>query len=168
MVSLVLWCLMLIVSLTYVGLILRADNQGEGGILSLAALIRRKLSPGSKQAAVTVLAVLFAVQRWGTGAIGKAFGPIMVCWFVVLIVLGLPQIIANPSILRAVSPTYALDFGLDRPGVAFIAMGAVVLAVTGAEALYADMGHFGRRPIALAWFCLILPALLINYFGQGR
>lgn len=213
-VSLVLWCLMLIVSLTYVGLILRADNQGEGGILSLAALIRRKLSPGSRQAAiaavlaiigaslfygdslitpaisvlsaiegievvshsltpyvvpaaVTVLAVLFAVQRWGTGAIGKAFGPIMVCWFVVLIVLGLPQIIANPSILRAVSPTYALDFGLDRPGVAFIAMGAVVLAVTGAEALYADMGHFGRRPIALAWFCLILPALLINYFGQG-
>lgn len=213
-VSLVLWCLMLIVSLTYVGLILRADNQGEGGILSLAALIRRKLSTGSRQAAIaavlaiigaslfygdslitpaisvlsaiegievvshtltpyvvpaamTVLAVLFAVQRWGTGAIGKAFGPIMVCWFVVLMVLGLPQIIANPSILRAVSPTYALDFAIDRPGVTFIAMGAVVLAVTGAEALYADMGHFGRRPIALAWFCLILPALLINYFGQG-
>lgn len=213
-ISLVLWCLMLIVSFTYVGVILRADNQGEGGILSLAALIKRKLHSGSRQAgiaavlaiigaslfygdslitpaisvlsamegievvsdtltpyvvpaAVTVLAGLFAVQRWGTGVIGKAFGPIMVCWFLVLAALGLPQIIANPSILRAVSPTYALDFAIDRPGVTFIAMGAVVLAVTGAEALYADMGHFGRRPIALAWFSLILPALLINYFGQG-
>ncbi len=213
-VSMVLWCLMLIVSLTYVGLILRAHNQGEGGILSLAALIRRKLGGGSRQAAlalvlavigaalfygdslitpaisvlsafeglevvssslhswvvpaaVTVLALLFMVQRWGTGAIGRAFGPVMVVWFVVLIVMGTPQIIANPSVLRALSPTYAVGFAVDRPVVAFIAMGAVVLAVTGAEALYADMGHFGRRPIALAWFGLVLPALLINYVGQG-
>lgn len=213
-VSMVLWCLMLIVSLTYVGVILRADNQGEGGILSLAALILRKLGKGSRQAAiavvlaiigaslfygdslitpaisvlsafeglevvrgdleplvvpaaVVVLAALFLAQRWGTAAIGRAFGPIMVLWFAVIAALGVPQILANPSVLRAISPTYAIAFGLDRPLVAFIAMGAVVLAVTGAEALYADMGHFGRRPIALAWFCLILPALLLNYFGQG-
>ncbi|WP_347041390.1 potassium transporter Kup [Brachybacterium nesterenkovii] len=213
-ISMVLWCLMAIVSFTYVGIILRADNQGEGGILSLATLVRRKLGLGSKQAAVglflailgaslfygdslitpaisvlsafegletvnsdlgayvvpaavTVLTLLFLAQRWGTGVIGKAFGPIMVAWFLVIAALGVPQLIANPSILRAVSPTYALAFALDRPLVAFIAMGAVVLAVTGAEALYADMGHFGRRPIALAWFCLILPALMVNYFGQG-
>ncbi|UYG16074.1 KUP/HAK/KT family potassium transporter [Brachybacterium huguangmaarense] len=213
-ISMVTWCLMLIVSFTYVGVILRADNQGEGGILSLAALVRRKLGLRSRQAAigmilaiigaslfygdslitpaisvlsafeglevanpslaayvvpaaVTVLALLFLVQRWGTGVIGRAFGPIMVLWFVVIGVLGLPRILENPSILRAVSPTYAFAFALDRPVVAFIAMGAVVLAVTGAEALYADMGHFGRRPIAFAWFCLILPALLINYYGQG-
>jgi KUP system potassium uptake protein len=110
---------------------------------------------------------LFLLQRWGTGTIGKAFGPIMVCWFLVLAVLGVPHILANPSIFRALSPTYAVDFAVDRPFIAFIALGAVVLAVTGAEALYADMGHFGRRPIMLAWFCLILPALLLNYFGQG-
>lgn len=213
-ISMVTWCLMLIVSFTYVGVILRADNQGEGGILSLAALIGRKLGPRSRQAgialvlavigaslfygdslitpaisvlsafeglevvdaslssfvvpaAVVVLTLLFVVQRWGTGKIGKAFGPVMVLWFVVIAVLGLPQIVAEPSILRAVSPTYALAFALDRPVVAFIAMGAVVLAVTGAEALYADMGHFGRRPIALAWFSLILPSLLLCYYGQG-
>lgn len=213
-VSMVLWCLMLIVSVTYVGLILRADNQGEGGILSLAALIVRKLGTGSRQAAVatvlavigaslfygdslitpaismlsafeglgvvnesldrlvvpgalTVLTLLFAVQRWGTDRIGRAFGPVMALWFVTLIVLGVPQILANPTILRALSPTYALSFALDRPLIAFLAMGAVVLAVTGAEALYADMGHFGRRPIALAWFGLVLPALAINYAGQG-
>ncbi|MGP9693210.1 potassium transporter Kup [Brachybacterium sp. AOP25-B2-12] len=213
-ISMVTWCLMLIVSFTYVGVIMRADNQGEGGILSLAALIRRKLGPTSHQAgiavilavigaalfygdslitpaisvlsafeglevieqslatyvvpaAVVVLTLLFLVQRWGTGTIGKAFGPVMMLWFVVIAVLGLPHLIAEPSILRAVSPTYALAFALDHPIVAFIAMGAVVLAVTGAEALYADMGHFGRRPIALAWFTLILPSLLLCYYGQG-
>lgn len=213
-ISMVLWCLMLIVSFTYVGVILRADNQGEGGILSLASLVRRKLGLRSKQAAVglllaiigaslfygdslitpaisvlsafegletvnanlaeyvvpaavTVLTLLFVAQRWGTGAIGRAFGPIMVVWFLVIAALGLPMLLSNPSVLRAISPTYALAFAIDRPFVAFVAMGAVILAVTGAEALYADMGHFGRRPIALAWFCLILPALLINYFGQG-
>jgi len=213
-ISMVLWCVMLIVSFAYVSLILRADNQGEGGILSLAALIGRKLGKKSRRAyaalilamlgaalfygdslitpaisvmsaieglevatpsfshfvvpaAVVILTLLFAVQRWGTGVIGKAFGPIMVLWFVTIAALGVPQIIANPSILRAVSPTYALAFAVDRPFVAFIAAGAVVLTVTGVEALYADMGHFGRRPIVLAWFCLILPALLLNYFGQG-
>lgn len=213
-ISMVLWCLIVIVTVTYVGIILRADNQGEGGILSLANLIQRKLGLRSAQAsaalllamigaalfygdslitpaisvlsafeglevvnpalhtwvvpaAVVVLSALFLVQRWGTGAIGAAFGPIMVVWFVVLAVMGLPQVIANPSILRAVSPSYAIAFAMDRPMVAYIAMGAVVLAITGAEALYADMGHFGRRPIALAWLCLILPSLLLNYFGQG-
>ncbi|PWH05465.1 potassium transporter Kup [Brachybacterium endophyticum] len=213
-ISMIVWCLILIVTVTYVSVILRADNQGEGGILSLANLIQRKLGQRSTQvsvalvlavvgaslfygdsvitpaisvlsafeglevvgpgfapwvvpAAVAVLTCLFLVQRWGTGAIGKAFGPIMVCWFLVLAALGLPHLISNLSILRAVSPSYAIVFALDRPLVAFVAMGAVVLAITGAEALYADMGHFGRRPIALAWLCLILPALLICYFGQG-
>lgn len=213
-VSMVFWCLMLIVSIAYLGFILRADNEGEGGILSLAALIKRKLGAGSSRVkvvmvlaiigaalfygdslitpavsvlsaveglhvvspelgpwvvplAVVILATLFAVQRWGTGSIGRAFGPIMFVWFAVLALLGIPQIIANPSILRALSPTYAFDFALDRPLVAFIAAGAVVLAVTGVEALYADMGHFGRRPIVVAWFSIIFPALVLNYFGQG-
>ncbi|APX32699.1 potassium transporter Kup [Brachybacterium sp. P6-10-X1] len=114
-----------------------------------------------------VLTVLFAVQRWGTGRIGKSFGPVMVVWFVTLAAMGLPHLLANPTILRALSPHYAIIFLLDRPLVAFIALGAVVLTITGAEALYADMGHFGRRPIALAWACLVLPALLLNYYGQG-
>ena len=213
-VSMVFWCLMLIVSIAYLGFILRADNEGEGGILSLAALIKRKLGAGSSRVkvvmvlaiigaalfygdslitpavsvlsaveglhvvspelgpwvvplAVVILATLFAVQRWGTGSIGRAFGPIMFVWFAVLALLGIPQIIANPTILRALSPTYAIDFALDRPLVAFIAAGAVVLAVTGVEALYADMGHFGRRPIVVAWFSIIFPALVLNYFGQG-
>ncbi|MCG7308549.1 KUP/HAK/KT family potassium transporter [Brachybacterium sp. ACRRE] len=213
-ISMIVWCLILIVTVTYVGVILRADNQGEGGILSLANLIQRKLGRRSTQAsialilaiigatlfygdsvitpaisvlsafeglqvanpalgawvvpaAVVVLTGLFLVQRWGTGAIGKAFGPIMVCWFLAIAALGLPHLLSDLSILRAISPSYAIVFALDRPVVAFIAMGAVVLAITGAEALYADMGHFGRRPIALAWLCLILPSLLICYFGQG-
>ncbi|UVY85059.1 KUP/HAK/KT family potassium transporter [Brachybacterium sp. NBEC-018] len=214
-ISMVLWCLIVIVTVSYIGLIMRADNQGEGGILSLTALILRKLDSGHRReiavalvlgvigaslfygdsvitpaisvlsafegievtgsvpneviipGAVIVLTVLFAVQRWGTGRIGGAFGPIMVLWFLTLAAMGLPQILGNPAILRAVSPHYALAFMIDRPLVAFIAMGAVVLTITGAEALYADMGHFGRRPIFLAWTCLVLPALAINYFGQG-
>ncbi|MFC0675697.1 potassium transporter Kup [Brachybacterium hainanense] len=215
-VSMVLWCLVTIVTVTYIGLIMRASNQGEGGILALAALVLRKLGPGvgrreAKVAlvlavvgaslfygdslitpaisvlsafegievaravpngvilpgALIVLTVLFAVQRWGTARIGGAFGPIMVIWFLSLAAMGLPHVLGNLSILRAVSPTYALAFMIDRPVVAFIAIGAVVLTITGAEALYADMGHFGRRPIALAWAALVLPCLLINYFGQG-
>ncbi|HIT74839.1 MAG TPA: KUP/HAK/KT family potassium transporter, partial [Candidatus Avipropionibacterium avicola] len=198
-ISMVLWCLITIVTVSYIGLIMRADNQGEGGILALTALILRKLDPRRRReiavalvlgvvgaglfygdsvitpaisvlsafegievtgsvpnevilpGAVVVLTVLFAVQRWGTGRIGGAFGPVMVLWFVTLAAMGLPQIIAHPGVLRAVSPHYALAFMLDRPLVAFIAMGAVVLTITGAEALYADMGHFGRRPIFLAW-----------------
>ncbi|MGP5717228.1 potassium transporter Kup [Brachybacterium tyrofermentans] len=218
-ISMVTWCLLIIVSVTYIGLILRADNQGEGGILALTALVLRKLGTGgsligSREAAVAlvlgvlgaalffgdslitpaisvlsafegievassvpnavilpgaliVLTALFAVQRWGTARIGSSFGIVMVIWFLTLAAMGLPHVLANPSILRALSPHYAVVFMLDRPVVAFIAMGAVVLTITGAEALYADMGHFGRRPIALAWICLVLPALLLNYFGQG-
>ncbi|GAA1300986.1 potassium transporter Kup [Brachybacterium tyrofermentans] len=218
-ISMVTWCLLIIVSVTYIGLILRADNQGEGGILALTALVLRKLGTGgsligSREAAVAlvlgvvgaalffgdslitpaisvlsafegievassvpntvilpgaliVLTALFAVQRWGTARIGRSFGIVMVIWFLTLAAMGLPHVLASPSILRALSPHYAIAFMIDRPVVAFIAMGAVVLTITGAEALYADMGHFGRRPIALAWICLVLPALLLNYFGQG-
>lgn len=213
-ISMLLWCLILIVTLAYITFIMKADNQGEGGILSLAALIVRKLGRKSARAsaalilavigaalfygdslitpavsvmsavegltvanpafekwvvplAVVILTVLFLVQRWGTGAIGKAFGPIMVLWFTVLAALGLPWILQDPTILRALSPTYALAFAAQRPVVAFIALGAVVLAVTGVEALYADMGHFGRKPIMLSWICLVLPALAVNYLGQG-
>lgn len=213
-VSMLLWCLFLIVHLAFITFIMKADNQGEGGILSLAALIRRKLGlrsrragaalvlaiigaalfygdslitpavsvlsaveglsvadPGLEEAvvpiALVILTVLFLVQRWGTGTIGKVFGPVMVAWFAVLILLGLPHLVQNPAILRALSPTYALSFAADRPIVAFVALGAVVLAVTGVEALYADMGHFGRRPILLGWLCLVLPGLAINYLGQG-
>lgn len=218
-ISMVTWCLLIIITFTYVGLILHADNQGEGGILSLTALVLRKLKSapmnlGTREAAVAlllgvigaalffgdslitpaisvlsafegievtgsvsnavilpgtlvVLTILFAVQRWGTGKIGKSFGPVMVIWFLTLAAMGLPFIVANPSILLAASPHYAVGFLVDRPLVAFIALGAVVLTITGAEALYADMGHFGRRPIALAWVCLVLPALLVNYYGQG-
>lgn len=213
-VSMLLWCLILIVTLAYITFIMKADNQGEGGILSLAALIKHKLGKNSARAgaalilaiigaslfygdslitpavsvmsaveglgvatpaleeyvvpiAVVILTLLFLAQRWGTGQIGKAFGPIMVVWFVAILLLGLPHLIQNPEILKALSPTYALSFAWQRPVVAFVAMGAVVLAVTGVEALYADMGHFGRRPIMLGWVCLVLPSLAVNYLGQG-
>lgn len=213
-ISMVIWSLLLIVTLAYIGFIMRADNHGEGGILSLAALIRHKLGKTSHRAgAAVVLAIigaslfygdslitpaisvmsaiegievvdpgfaeyivplsaliltgLFVAQRWGTGKIGKAFGPVMVVWFLVLLVLGVPKVVENPSVLRALSPTYAIAFALDRPFIAFVALGAVVLAVTGVEALYADMGHFGRRPIMLGWLYLVLPALAVNYLGQG-
>ncbi|MDN5606127.1 MAG: KUP/HAK/KT family potassium transporter, partial [Kocuria sp.] len=176
-ISMVIWSLLLIVTLAYIGFILRADNHGEGGILSLAALIRHKLGKTSHRAgAAVILAIigaslfygdslitpaisvmsaiegievvdpgfaeyivplsaliltgLFVAQRWGTGKIGTAFGPVMVMWFLVLLVLGLPKIVENPSVLRALSPTYAIAFALDRPFIAFIALGAVVLAVT--------------------------------------
>jgi len=215
-ISMVTWCLITIVSVTYIGLIMRADNQGEGGVLALTALILRKLgattgrqklyfalvlgsigaalffgdslitpaisvlsafegievadaAPNSVilPGAVIVLTLLFAVQRWGTGKIGRYFGAVMIIWFVSIAAMGLPHVLSHPSILRAVSPHYAFAFIIDRPVVAFIAMGAVVLTITGAEALYADMGHFGRKPIVLAWTCLVLPALLLNYYGQG-
>ncbi|GAA4518435.1 potassium transporter Kup [Brachybacterium paraconglomeratum] len=215
-ISMVTWCLVIIVTVAYIGLIMRADNQGEGGILALAALVLRKLGADAhpRQASIAlvlgvvgaalffgdsvitpaisvlsafegievtgavpnsvilpgaliVLTGLFAVQRWGTARIGGSFGIVMVVWFVSLAAMGLPHVIAQPSILRALSPHYAIAFMVDRPLVAFLAMGAVVLTITGAEALYADMGHFGHRPIALAWVGLVLPALLLNYLGQG-
>ena len=117
--------------------------------------------------ALTVLLMLFAVQRRGTGDIGKFFGPVTVIWFVVIAVMGAVQIAQNPSVLKAISPGYAMAFVTQHYGIAFITLGAVFLCVTGAEALYADMGHFGKKPIQIAWFCLVMPALLLNYFGQG-
>ena len=114
-----------------------------------------------------VLTALFALQRFGTGGIGRFFGPVTLVWFVVLIALGAPQVAANPSVLAALNPAHALAFIAEEPLVAFISLGAVVLTVTGGEALYADLGHFGRLPIRLAWYGLVMPALVINYFGQG-
>ena len=212
--SLVFWTLTVVVSIKYVVLILRADNNGEGGLIAMLALasqavkdrpaLRRRLlmlgifgtaiffgdgvitpaitvlgaieglkvaAPGMHAYVVpvslAVLTALFMVQRHGTGNIGKFFGPVMVLWFAVLAVLGLQHIWQNPAILWALSPHYALAFLLGNPAVAFIALGSVVLCVTGAEALYADMGHFGKKPIRLAWFSLAMPALVLNYFGQG-
>ena len=212
--SLVFWTLTVVVSIKYVVLILRADNNGEGGLIAMLALasqavkdrpaLRRRLlmlgifgtaiffgdgvitpaitvlgaieglkvaAPGMHAYVVpvslAVLTALFMVQRHGTANIGKFFGPVMVLWFAVLAVLGLQHIWQNPAILWALSPHYALAFLLGNPAVAFIALGSVVLCVTGAEALYADMGHFGKKPIRLAWFSLAMPALVLNYFGQG-
>ena len=116
---------------------------------------------------LVVLFALFFVQKRGTGGIGKFFGPITLLWFVAIAVLGVTHIVRHPEILAALSPHHALGFMWNQPGTTFIILGAVVLCVTGGEALYADMGHFGRKPIRLAWFGLVLPALVINYFGQG-
>jgi KUP system potassium uptake protein len=204
----------IIVSLKYVLLILRADNNGEGGLIAMLALattavrerpkLRRTLmvvglfgtaifygdgvitpaisvlsaveglqvvAPGLHDLVIpitlVVLTVLFAVQRFGTGGIGKFFGPITLVWFIVLIALGLPHILANPSVLVALNPVYAVGFFAAQPTIAFIALGAVVLCVTGGEALYADMGHFGPLPIRIAWYAVVMPALVVNYFGQG-
>ena len=212
--SLVFWTLTVVVSLKYVVLILRADNNGEGGLIAMLALasgavrdrpaLRRRLlvigifgtaiffgdgviTPaisvlsaveGLEVAApalhrwivpltLVVLTLLFAAQRFGTGIVGRFFGPVTLAWFAVLALLGLPHIAAHPQVLVALLPHHALGFLLAHPGTAFVALGAVVLCVTGAEALYADLGHFGKRPIRIAWFGVVLPALVINYFGQG-
>ncbi len=211
--SLIFWSVTTIVTLKYATIIMRADNQGQGGILALMALALQK--PGSKQRhavllmlgvagaalfygdgiitpAISVLSaieglkiatplfepyivpitavivvVLFSVQRRGTASVGALFGPIVCAWFVVLAILGLVHILREPSVLRALSPHYAIGLFIEKPVATFIILGAVVLAVTGAEALYADMGHFGRRPIRLSWLYLVFPALMLNYFGQG-
>jgi KUP system potassium uptake protein len=213
-ISLVFWSVTLVVSVKYVVFILRADNDGEGGVMALAALVRRVLGgvrgraaavmalgvfgaslfygdsvitpaisvlsavEGLKVAtpslshvvvpiAATILTSLFVAQRWGTHRVGSLFGPVMVLWFAALAVAGAAEVVRRPGILAGLSPTYAGAFILDHPYTAFVAMGAVVLSITGAEALYADMGHFGRRPIRRAWFAVVFPALTLNYLGQG-
>jgi KUP system potassium uptake protein len=213
-ISLVFWAITIIVSVKYVTFIMRADNEGEGGIMALIARVldlplkgpRAKVTlvalgifgaalfygdgmitpaisvlsavEGLKVAApgltslvlpitLTVLTGLFAIQRFGTEAVGRLFGPVMATWFTILAVSGLAKVLDSPAILRALSPSYGIAFFLDNGGVAFLALGSVVLAVTGAEALYADMGHFGRPAIRRAWFFLVFPALTLNYLGQG-
>jgi KUP system potassium uptake protein len=213
-ISLIFWSITAIVSVKYVIFVLRADNDGEGGEMALAALARRTVRPGGRRFTLVMLlgvlgaalfygdsvitpaisvmsaveglsvpapglahleiplgaaiiTVLFAVQRYGTHLVGRLFGPIMVLWFTVLGLLGLGQIVHDPHILLALSPTFAVVFVVKDPVMAFIAMGAVVLSITGAEALYADMGHFGRSPIRRAWFAVVFPALTLNYLGQG-
>ncbi len=116
---------------------------------------------------LVVLAGLFAVQRFGTGGVGKAFGPVMLVWFTSLALLGVPKIIGNPHVLQAINPMWAIDFCTHYGWIAFVALGAVVLVVTGGEALYADLGHFGKQPIRIAWYSFVMPALTLNYFGQG-
>ena len=212
--SLAFWALMIVVTLKYVTIIMRADNEGEGGIMALMALAQRTLRNGSRSAyvvgilgifgaslffgdgmitppitvlgAVEGLAVisprlanwvvpisllilfgLFAGQRFGTAKVGKVFGPVMVTWFIVLAALGIYNILDNPIVLRALSPMWAIHFFAEHGWHAVLVLGAVVLTVTGGEALYADMGHFGAKPIRWGWFGFVLPALVLNYFGQG-
>jgi KUP system potassium uptake protein len=214
LLSLIFWALAIVVSLKYLAVIMRADNQGEGGILSLVALVQQRfgtaepwarravalgvlgaalfycdalitpaisvlsavegleiLDPGFARAVLPVtlivIVVLFAIQSRGTARVGRLFGPIMVLWFVSLAVLGVVEIVRAPEVLAAVNPWHALQLFGSHPGLGLIILGAVFLAVTGAEALYADMGHFGKTPVRLAWLVLVWPALVINYFGQG-
>jgi len=216
LLSLIVWALILIVTVKYIGFILRADNRGEGGVYALLALIietqRKKgrtagrnalimlglfggaflygdgiitpaisvlgameglevLNPTLKALVVPlsfiIIATLFYFQRQGTARIGATFGWIMLAWFLSISILGIRGIAQHPDILLSVNPWYAVDFFLQHPMRSFIVLGAVVLVVTGGEALYADMGHFGPRPIRVAWFLLVFPALLLNYFGQG-
>ena len=212
--SIFFWTLTVIVSLKYITLVLRADNNGEGGLVAMLALASQSVKDkprlrkvlllvgifgtclfygdGVITPAITVLSAvegvevvspafkkyvipltliilfgLFFVQRRGTTSIGRFFGPIMVLWFFIIAVLGVAQILTHPDILWALSPHYALGFIWNNPGITFIILGAVVLCVTGGEALYADMGHFGKKPIRVAWFFIVMPALTLNYFGQG-
>jgi KUP system potassium uptake protein len=213
-VSLILWALMIMVSLKYVVFVLRADNDGEGGILALLSLVAanqvakgarlpalvllgvvgasllygdgvitpaisvlsameglKLVAPGFANfivpATIVVLIGLFGIQRYGTGSIGKLFGPIMVIWFAVIGVLGAANVWMAPAILKAINPAEAAHFLIADPRISFVVIGAVFLALTGGEALYADMGHVGATAIRRAWFGLVLPALLLNYFGQG-
>jgi KUP system potassium uptake protein len=214
-VSMVFWSLTLIVSIKYVLLVMRADNDGEGGVMALAALARHSLPSSAGRAAAVVLtlgmlgaalfygdsvitpaisvlsavqgldvavpslayvvvpvsavilAVLFMIQSRGTHRVAGLFGPIMVVWFLTIGAIGFAWVVREPGMLRGLSPTYAAAFVVDHPHQTFIAMGAIVLAITGAEALYADMGHFGAPPIRRAWFFLVYPALTLNYLAQG-
>ncbi|MDB5695374.1 MAG: trkD [Sphingomonas bacterium] len=209
--SLIFWSFVIIVTVKYVTIVMKADNKGEGGSLALLALITRK-SPGGRGWLLTILAVLatslffgdaiitpsisvlsaveglvvveaglkplvlpisvailvglFLIQSRGTAGLSKFFGPIVLLYFIVLAVLGIVHILPNPGIIAGLSPHHAVLFFVRDPGLAFLSLGAVVLAITGAEALFADMGHFGRRPIILGWLCVVFPCLIINYLGQ--
>ncbi len=214
-ILLIFWSVTIIVTVKYVLLVMRADNDGEGGILALITLISRRGIPGGRRTkavlaalgifgaslffgdsiitpAISVLSavegvkviqpsleplivpitavvilVLFASQRIGSAKVGRLFGPVMIVWFVAIGACGISGITAHPEILRALSPTYAVGFLLGHFSIAFFSLAAVVLAVTGAEALYADMGHFGRAPITRAWLVLVFPACVLSYLGQG-
>jgi KUP system potassium uptake protein len=212
--SLIIYSLLLVISIKYIAIVMRADNQGEGGILALTALIPPPKNAGNGRwsllvllgifgaallygdgmitPAITVLGAVeglkvatpffdpyvvpvtvviligvFAIQRHGTHRVGGLFGPIMVAWFIVISVLGVVSLVQNPAVLTAIDPRHAVSFFVEHGWHGFAVLGAVFLVVTGGEALYADMGHFGRLPIRVAWFALVLPALLLNYFGQG-
>ena len=212
--SLAFWALVIIISIKYLLLVMRADNKGEGGILALTALVMPKRTKNVTKAgllvslgvfgtallygdgiitpaisvlsavegleevspsfaswvlpiAVVILLGLFMVQSRGTGTVGKVFGPIMVVWFTTLALLGLSKIIPEPGIISSVNPIYAIRYFTHESGKAFLSLGSIFLVVTGGEALYADMGHFGRRPITIGWYAMVLPALLLNYWGQG-
>jgi KUP system potassium uptake protein len=214
-VSLIFWSVTIIVTVTYVLLVMRADNEGEGGIMALITLVRRTKTPGRTRTKVilaglglfgaslflgdsmitpaisvlsaveglkvaspsldelvvpitaAIILALFLLQRIGTARVGRLFGPVMLVWFAAIAAAGINGIADHPEILKALSPTYALSFFFDHFSIAFFALAAVVLAVTGAEALYADMGHFGRAPITRAWLLLVFPACVLSYMGQG-
>ncbi len=212
--SVLFWTLTVIVSIKYVVLVLRADNNGEGGLIAMLALasqavkdkprlrsvllavgifgtslfygdgvitpaisvlsaveglevVSPRFAEGVIPLTLLILFCLFAVQKHGTSGVGRYFGPITLVWFFVLAALGVSNIVRHPEILTAISPHHAVRFMWHHPGTTFIILGAVVLCVTGAEALYADLGHFGKKPIRLAWFAVVMPALTLNYFGQG-
>ncbi|MDK1054208.1 low affinity potassium transporter Kup [Cronobacter sakazakii] len=210
--SLIFWLLVFVVSFKYLTFVMRADNAGEGGILTLMSLAGRNtsarmtsvlvilgliggsffygevvitpaisvmsaiegleiaapsLDPYIVTLSIVVLTLLFMIQKHGTGMVGKLFAPIMLAWFLVLAVLGARSILNNPEVLQALNPVWAVHFFLEYKAVSFAALGAVVLSITGVEALYADMGHFGKLPIRVAWFSVVLPSLVLNYFGQG-
>lgn len=212
--SMITWSLIIVISIKYLLVVMRADNDGEGGIIALVSLLQTRVSgksrtrhilvvaglfgaallygDGAITPAISVLSALeglelvtaaftpfvipmtigiliglFSIQRFGTARIGRIFGPILIIWFSALALLGLRGIWMEPGILVALSPSWAIQFMASEPDTAFLVMGTVFLVVTGGETLYADMGHFGVKPIKLAWFALVLPALLLNYFGQG-
>ncbi|HPT56521.1 MAG TPA: KUP/HAK/KT family potassium transporter, partial [Casimicrobium sp.] len=215
--SALFWAIMLIISLKYVWLVLKLDNEGEGGVLALTALAHRlvkRVPHGDKVAllvitggvfaaalfygdaiitpAISVLSAveglsvatpqfekyvipitigvlvgLFAIQRHGTGRVGALFGPVTIIWFLVLATLGVQSIVQTPVVLKALNPMYALQFALEHPGSMVVLLSAVFLALTGGEALYADMGHFGAKAVRIAWYGLVCPSLVLNYFGQG-
>jgi KUP system potassium uptake protein len=210
--SLIIYSLVLVISIKYIAIVMRADNQGEGGILALTALLPQRddkrslrvlvllgifgaallygdgmitpaitvlgaveglkvatplFEPYVVPAAVAIIIGVFAIQRHGTHRVGRLFGPIMVVWFITIAVLGVVSMVNHPVVLMAIDPRHAVRFFGEHGWHGFAVLGAVFLVVTGGEALYADMGHFGKRPIRVAWFGLVLPALLLNYFGQG-